>query len=66
MKAKRISVLAIAYIAILAVIFHFLYHEMLVTDIALVIAVIGVFLALITELIIKRINKGRDSDEKKD
>jgi Flp pilus assembly protein TadB len=65
MRSKRLYLLTIFYIAILAAIFKWLYPEVRVTALATVIAILGFAAALGSNFLINRRKqkRGEDNDE---
>lgn len=60
LKSKRLYLLAIFYIAIIVILFNWIYPEVPVTSLSLVIALLGFILALGSNFAINRIKNQRE------
>ncbi|WP_455202093.1 hypothetical protein [Kaarinaea lacus] len=65
MKSKRLYLLTIFYIVILAIIFTRLYPEVSVTAVTTVIALSGIVLAVVTNIMIHFIRQKRGKEDGK-
>lgn len=65
MKNKRLYLLTLFYIVVLAVIFNWMYPEVSVTAVTTVIALCGFIIALGTNILINFIKKQQGNDDGK-